>query len=193
MVYRFPRTGPPMPRERWISQEAGFSPALVALITKFFDKPIPEEHERVILRGILRNEMFCVDYLSSDFSATALHEAGITMYKILEVCRRYGHSVVAMPTVNFSKFRWKPHPWIDTGNHHDAIVKADLVVAQGQCPSQRVNYEDWEALQSAFAERASGKNKPSLFLDMSFEDGLPVVSQSIKTNAFLDNMEDSDA
>lgn len=188
MVYNYPRVGPPMDRAMWMSQQAGFSPALSGLLETFYASDISQDAEKRVFKGILRNEMFCFDYISSDFSHEALARAGKSIYTVAEVCRLYGHSVVVVPTTNYHRLTWKPHPWIDTGTFHEAVVKTDLVIVEGPCPDQYTEKDTWDALQTSFAERVLGKNKPTIFLDTRFTE-LPIVKQSRSTCEYIDAQE----
>lgn len=172
-----------MPREKWISRNAGYSPALISFLESFTDLDISDEAELKILQAINDNRIWCIPYANT-VEETALEKNGKALYKIIEVCRRYGQSVVTIPTINFASLAYIPHPWIDTGNYLQAVVDTDLVIAEGIYPNPQEHMDDWKALQLAFSQRVTGKYKPSIFLDANFKN-LPVVQQSINSRNFV--------
>lgn len=180
--------GNPMPRDRWLSNQAGFSPSLASLLQRFGDSEITNQEETTILKGVASSNIWCLPYFDNIDDVENLTKVSRALYKIVEVCRLYGHSIVVVPTVHFNRLAYTTNPWIDTGNYIEAVVKADLVIAEGVYPDKNDNLEDWKMLELAFSRRATGKNKPSIFLDTGFKN-LPVVGQAMAAKAVQDQLD----
>jgi len=177
-----------MPRERWMSNQAGFSPSLSSLLQRFGDSEITNQEEANVLRGVASSNIWCLPYFDCIGDVESLTKVSRALYKIVEVCRLYGHSVVVVPTIHFNRLAYTTHPWINSGNYIEAVVKTDLVIAEGIYPDRRDNLEDWKMLELAFSRRATGKHKPSIFLDTGFRD-LPVVGQALAAKAVQDQLD----
>jgi hypothetical protein len=180
--------GKPMARERWMSNQAGFSPALSGLLQRFGGSEITNQEEANVLKGVASSNIWCLPYYDNIDDVENLTKVSRALYKIVEVCRLYGHSVVVVPTTHFNRVAYATNPWINSGNYIEAVVKTDLVIAEGVYPDKTDNLEDWKMLELAFSRRATGKNKPSIFLDTGFKN-LPVVGQAMAAKAVQDQLD----
>jgi len=177
-----------MPQNKWMSSQAGFSPALSGLLQRFGGSEITNQEEVNVLKGIASSNIWCLPYYDCIDDVESLTKVSRALYKIVEVSRLYGHSIVVVPTTHFNRVAYATNPWINSGNHIEAVVKTDLVIAEGVYPDKNDNLEDWKMLELAFSRRATGKNKPSIFLDTGFKN-LPVVGQSMAAKAVQDQLD----